>query len=369
MPQHRPNLLTLAALPLPHAPTGIEFRRGRYVVCPIIPDVPLTMLGSRANLNYLDQLAKFHKQHGHSLTRFPSVDKRPLDLYKLKKAVETRGGFERVCKQKKWAEIGRDLGYSGKIMSSLSTSLKNSYQKWLHPYEEYLRVVKPGVQQMLEFEHGGPFTPSPAPSPVKKSLQGTPVAGATDSPTMRASHALNATLQGDPTSTPVSEVPRPAVTSGFTPVNSGGFTAVNAQPLSGSQAQTPASSSFAAVNTPNGIHREAMDSRTSTPLRNVGSPMLSAHNTPDLRPTLSGSTPLGEGQVINQLKRTLSQEVGSNANSDGDDASGRRSKRLKKGMHKLSHHLPIGEHGCGIALPNLGRGSTCAADLIGEHLD
>jgi histone demethylase JARID1 len=68
-------------------------------------------LGTRANLNYLDQLAKFHKQHGHSLTRFPSVDKRPLDLFKLKKAVETRGGFERVCKQKKWAEIGRDLGY------------------------------------------------------------------------------------------------------------------------------------------------------------------------------------------------------------------------------------------------------------------
>jgi histone demethylase JARID1 len=123
-------------------------------------------IGTRANLNYLDQLAKFHKQHGHSLTRFPSVDKRPLDLYKLKKAVETRGGFERVCKQKKWAEIGRDLGYSGKIMSSLSTSLKNSYQKWLHPYEEYLRVVKPGVQQMLEFEHGGPFTPSPAHSPA-----------------------------------------------------------------------------------------------------------------------------------------------------------------------------------------------------------
>ncbi|EOD44979.1 putative phd transcription factor protein [Neofusicoccum parvum UCRNP2] len=85
--------------------------------------------GTRANLNYLDQLAKFHRSRGNNLNRFPSVDKRPLDLYKLKKAVETRGGFDRVCKGKKWAEIGRDLGYSGKIMSSLSTSLKNSYQK------------------------------------------------------------------------------------------------------------------------------------------------------------------------------------------------------------------------------------------------
>ncbi|KAK5245940.1 hypothetical protein LTR16_007182, partial [Cryomyces antarcticus] len=51
--------------------------------------------GTRANLNYLDQLAKFHKQHGTNLNRFPSVDKRPLDLYKLKKAVERKGGFEK----------------------------------------------------------------------------------------------------------------------------------------------------------------------------------------------------------------------------------------------------------------------------------
>ena len=66
--------------------------------------------GTRTNLNYLDQLSKFHKQQGMNLNRFPSVDKRPLDLYKLKKAVETRGGFDKVCKLKKWAEIGRDLG-------------------------------------------------------------------------------------------------------------------------------------------------------------------------------------------------------------------------------------------------------------------
>jgi histone demethylase JARID1 len=192
----------------------------------------LTTLGTRANLNYLDQLAKFHKQTGQSLTRFPSVDKRPLDLYKLKKAVETRGGFNCVCKQKKWAEIGRDLGYSGKIMSSLSTSLKNSYQKWLLPYEEYLRVAKPGVHQQLEFENGGPFTPSPAPSPMKRSTQGTPTASGLDSPAIRASAALNASMHTEAAAapTPPPELPRAAAPSGFTAVNSGGFTAVNVQP-------------------------------------------------------------------------------------------------------------------------------------------
>ena len=69
-------------------------------------------------------LSKFYKQYGTHLNRFPSVDRRPLDLYKLKRSVEARGGFKKVSRDKKWAEIGRDLGYSGKIMSSLSTSLK-----------------------------------------------------------------------------------------------------------------------------------------------------------------------------------------------------------------------------------------------------
>jgi histone demethylase JARID1 len=329
----------------------------------------LTTQGTRANLNYLDQLAKFHKQHGHSLTRFPSVDKRPLDLYKLKKAVETRGGFERVCKQKKWAEIGRDLGYSGKIMSSLSTSLKNSYQKWLHPYEEYLRVVKPGVQQMLEFEHGGPFTPSPAHSPMKKSAHGTPLANASDSPAVRASVALNATLQGDAAPTPPLEAPRPAVSSGFTPVNAGGFTAVNAQTPQAPPAQPSAPGSFAAVNTPNGFHRDHVDSRTATPLRNGGSPMLSAHNTPDLRPTAAGLTPLSSGQMFNQLKRTLSQDAEDSSNGDADE-NGRRSKRLKKGKHTCACSIapPAVRAGmsCHCACSDPGTGETSAAHVIGQ---
>ncbi|KZM27962.1 uncharacterized protein EKO05_0010046 [Ascochyta rabiei] len=284
--------------------------------------------GTRANLNYLDQLSKFHKQHGHSLTRFPSVDKRPLDLYKLKKAVETRGGFERVCKQKKWAEIGRDLGYSGKIMSSLSTSLKNSYQKWLHPYEEYLHVAKPGVQQMLEHEHGGPFTPSPAHSPLKKPAQGTPTTNTLESPAIKASAALNASLHVDAVPTPP-ELPRPAVSSGFTAVNSGGFTPVNGSTAPAPSA-TPATNSFSAVNTPSGPQRDFIDSRTSTPLRNGDSPMLSAYNTPDLRPTAHGLTPLSNSHAFNQLKRTLSQDGESSMNEDGDEANGRRSKRLRK---------------------------------------
>src|SRR5690606_36798778 len=188
----------------------------------------MSSTGTRSNLNYLDQLHKFHKQQGSNLTRFPSVDKRPLDLYRLKKAVEVRGGFHNVCKHKKWAEIGRDLGYSGKIMSSLSTSLKNSYQRYLHPYEEWVKTAKPGVQQQLEAEYGGPITPSPAASPMKKVLNnGTPIRS--DSPLARHSTSIDAGENTDTDKTMTDSTPAGTPLpgrSGFTPVNSG-FTPVN----------------------------------------------------------------------------------------------------------------------------------------------
>ncbi|CAM1507886.1 Fc.00g047340.m01.CDS01 [Cosmosporella sp. VM-42] len=273
---------------------------------------------TRANLTYLDGLAKFHKQHGNNLHRLPYVDKKPLDLYRLKKAVESRGGFEKVCKLKKWAEIGRDLGYSGKIMSSLSTSLKNSYQRWLCPYEEYLRIAKPGVHQQLEQEYGGPLTPSPAQTPIKRSNVNTPASGRGDSPARHASDLLQASINGvkkeTDRDTPMSDapaVPSQAPTSGgFTAINSGGFTAVN--------------SGFTSVNRSNG------ESKSFTPdTKRFDSPSSSAKNTPDNR---------ASSLVATALKRQLSCDSSSDAarkdldvdkDDDGDSGS-RRSKRLKK---------------------------------------
>lgn len=285
-------------------------------------DVLTTNLGTRANLNYLDQLAKFHKQHGTNLTRFPSVDKRPLDLYKLKKAVDIRGGFDQVCKLKKWAEIGRDLGYSGKIMSSLSTSLKNSYQRWLQPYEEYLLVAKPGVQHQLEIEHGGPLEPSLKLSPASKKTdenekQSPEVNG--DTPAENASAALNASISAsvepdrkelDPADIPA---PGPATTSGFT--------AVNAQPN--------------AFQTPGAVKQEA-DNDVGSSNRTLGGKTLSpaANLTPD-RNSEGGSSVLENGHGSHSLKRTQSHDSRAEspfaANGDMDASNGRRSKRLKKG--------------------------------------
>ncbi|KAI0407409.1 PLU-1-domain-containing protein [Xylaria palmicola] len=272
---------------------------------------------TRANLSYLDALAKFHKQQGTNLNRLPYVDKKPLDLYRLRKAVESRGGFEKVCKTKKWAEIGRDLGYSGKIMSSLSTSLKNSYDRWLNPYENYLRQAKPGVYQQLEYEYGGPLTPSPAPSPMKRSNVNTPSSLRGESPARHATDALQAGLsapkqEGDrDTAVPAdlpSSTPQPT-TGGFTAINSGGFTAVNA--------------SFTSVNRPTPPEAKSF----TPPPRRHDSPASLTKDALDFRP--SGLGP------ANALKRQLSfdsidSRKEASADKDDSESGSRRSKRLKK---------------------------------------
>ena len=232
-----------------------------------------------------------------------------------------------MCKGKRWAEVGRDLGYSGKIMSSLSTSLKNSYQKWLLPYEEYLNMAKPGVHHHLEMLNGGPITPTPGPSPAKKSQMSTPL-GMEDTPAGRASMALNASINGQspqPSSLPrepsialqPQPQPPPAATGGFTPVNvGGGFTAVNAP--------TP-NASFTSVNGTNGFH-----SNNATPRRSIETPPSGNGYIPNLPPTSNG---------IASLKRQHSDNI---LTPDEIDAMGRRSKRLKRDIPMVAgsnmHH-------------------------------
>ncbi|KAG8529779.1 uncharacterized protein KY384_005260 [Bacidia gigantensis] len=296
--------------------------------------------GSRQNVQYLDQLAKFHKQHGMNLNRFPSVDKRPLDLYKLKKAVECRGGFEKVCKLKKWAEIGRDLGYSGKIMSSLSTSLKNSYAKWLNPYEEYLKVAKPGVQQQLEFENGGPFTPSCLKPFLNGSQQSTPLSLNDESPAIKASAALNTSLNDQ--NEPVEQKPlvldqpqpptqsQPVVSTGFTPVNPGGFTPVNA---------SQASFRFAAVNgsqkydLENGGHRSPPQ-----PPFNGGLPQPQINENSFIAHLPNGHPNPLKRSFGTEGKSTLLPMEGS-ISFDSTDSDERRSKRVKKAPTVVGSHM------------------------------
>ncbi len=228
-------------------------------------------------------------------------------------------------------------------MSSLSTSLKNSYQRWLHPYEEYLRTVKPGVQQQLDFEYGGQFSPSPAMSPMKKVYsQSQPDVFTSEPPAVQPSAAFNASIsKGEPAVQPTppsalpvanTEAPRP-VSSGFMAVNSSGFSAVNASP-----------SGFVAVN-----HAQSLQNKPENEVC-TGMPISNGLAKTPVNGITSSVMPSQESHALNSngdlssnpLKRTMSHESmncesGSDGlNGDGDGPNGRRSKRLKKGLSFLS---------------------------------
>lgn len=310
--------------------------------------------GTRAHLNYLDQLSKYHKQNGTTLNRFPSVDKRPLDLYRLKKAVEIRGGFGLVCKGKKWAEIGRDLGYSGKIMSSLSTSLKNSYQRYLQPYEEWVKSAKPGVQQQIEAEYGGPITPSPGASPIKRLTVdkplGSPDASSSssstfgpDSPAVRASSALAGSV-GTPEksdidmmdTTPVKPaMPMPPFGAGFAnpAFATSSFASLGSSPGLAPLPTNSSSDSSPPSDSPNGAKKAGELEAGLTP--NGSSSRLSdTDGTPSRRESPDGKSVAGS-PLKRQHSHDGASDVGSLAESSraGDSEIGeRRSKRLRKGM-------------------------------------
>lgn len=65
---------------------------------------------TRTNLNYLEQLYKFHRQQGHPVYKIPQLDKRPIDLYQLRKEVAARGGYHKV----RGEGLDRALGSSGR---------------------------------------------------------------------------------------------------------------------------------------------------------------------------------------------------------------------------------------------------------------
>ncbi|KAI9341427.1 hypothetical protein BDR26DRAFT_860412 [Obelidium mucronatum] len=95
---------------------------------------------SRSTVNYLDQLELFHEQSGTHFVRVPVLDqKKPLDLWILKKEVEKRGGFDSVSNSNKWGEIAVALG-AEKGSSSAPHTVRVSYMKWVHPYEEFVRT-------------------------------------------------------------------------------------------------------------------------------------------------------------------------------------------------------------------------------------
>uniref|UniRef100_UPI00398EF0C4 lysine-specific demethylase 5B-like isoform X2 n=1 Tax=Pristiophorus japonicus TaxID=55135 RepID=UPI00398EF0C4 len=86
---------------------------------------------TRVKLNFLDQIAKFWELQGSTL-KIPHVERKILDLFLLNKLVAEEGGFEMVCKERRWSKVAHKMAYPpGKALGSL---LRSHYERILYPY-------------------------------------------------------------------------------------------------------------------------------------------------------------------------------------------------------------------------------------------
>ncbi|XP_030197527.1 lysine-specific demethylase 5A [Gadus morhua] len=103
---------------------------------------------TRVRLNFLDQIAKFWELQGSKI-RFPHVERKILDLYRLSKMVSSEGGFVTVCKEKWWSKVASRMGFPpGRGVGSL---LRSHYEKILYPYELFQSGASlTGIQRLYE---------------------------------------------------------------------------------------------------------------------------------------------------------------------------------------------------------------------------
>lgn len=90
---------------------------------------------NRASKNYFINLIKFHAQSGSSLTKVPIVDKKQLDLLRLRNIVEDLGGYDEVVQGKKWKIVSHELGYYSQ--GWINKAIQGQYEKWIKPFHEF----------------------------------------------------------------------------------------------------------------------------------------------------------------------------------------------------------------------------------------
>ncbi|XP_023659863.1 lysine (K)-specific demethylase 5Ba isoform X2 [Paramormyrops kingsleyae] len=104
---------------------------------------------TRVKLNFLDQIAKFWELQGCTL-KIPHVERKILDLYQLNKLVIEEGGFDIVCRERRWTKIALKMGFApGKAVGS---HLRAHYERILYPYNLFQsgsNLLAPGLASKL----------------------------------------------------------------------------------------------------------------------------------------------------------------------------------------------------------------------------
>ncbi|KAJ9049075.1 hypothetical protein DSO57_1028360 [Entomophthora muscae] len=92
---------------------------------------------ARASNNFIEKLRIFQEQNGNFF-KLPVFYSKTVDLYRLKLLTQEFGGYDLIVLEKKWAQVGRRLGYNPSECTSLSYGLRNIYEAHVLPYEKYI---------------------------------------------------------------------------------------------------------------------------------------------------------------------------------------------------------------------------------------
>jgi len=84
--------------------------------------------------NFMDRYLAFMSVNGTPVTKIPIIGRKPLDLYKLFRAVCERGGIQEIMHKRRFTEVLAILNLSTGN-GVLAYMVKDQYMKYLHAYE------------------------------------------------------------------------------------------------------------------------------------------------------------------------------------------------------------------------------------------
>lgn len=90
--------------------------------------------------HFVAQLYKYMDDRGTPLNKGPSIINRDVDLYRLGRAVQKLGGYNRVTTSNQWKSVATRLGFAP-ATTSITNLVKQAYKKFVQPFEDFNRKL------------------------------------------------------------------------------------------------------------------------------------------------------------------------------------------------------------------------------------
>nr|XP_019949298.1 PREDICTED: uncharacterized protein LOC109633713 [Paralichthys olivaceus] len=109
---------------------------------------------------FVSSLHSFMKEKGSPIERIPHLGFKQINLWRIYKAVEKRGGYDLVTTQRLWKKVYDELGGSPGSTSA-ATCTRRHYERLVLPFERHIKG-----------EEDKPLPPSKPRKPYKRNLDG-----------------------------------------------------------------------------------------------------------------------------------------------------------------------------------------------------